>query len=48
MIGGKNMEIHEIPRDYKGESRILYIFSVKALAYTGIGRSNRIGFLFHF
>lgn len=31
------MEIHEIPRDYRGESRILYIFSMKALMYTGIG-----------
>lgn len=31
------MQIHEIPRNYKGESRILYIFSVKALAYTAAG-----------
>ena len=31
------MQIYEIPRNYKGESRILYIFSIKALAYTGIG-----------
>ena len=31
------MQTYEIPRNYKGESRILYIFSVKALAYTGIG-----------
>ena len=31
------MQIYEIPRNYKGESRILYIFSTKALAYTGIG-----------
>lgn len=31
------MQIHEIPRDYKGESRILYIFSTKALMYTAIG-----------
>ena len=31
------MQIHEIPRNYKGESRILYIFSMKALAYTGVG-----------
>lgn len=42
------MEIHEIPRDYKGESRILYIFSVKALVYTGVGRSDRIIILFYF
>ena len=39
------MQIHEIPRDYKGESRILYIFSIKALAYTGIGAA--IGGLFY-
>ncbi len=31
------MQIYEIPRNYKGESRILYIFSTKALAYTGVG-----------
>lgn len=31
------MQIHEIPRDYRGESRILYIFSTKALMYTAIG-----------
>lgn len=31
------MNIHEIPRDYKGESRILYIFSTKALIYSAIG-----------
>ena len=31
------MQIYEIPRNYKGESRILYVFSTKALAYTGIG-----------
>ena len=31
------MDIHEIPRDYKGESRILSIFSMKALGYTAIG-----------
>ena len=31
------MQIYEIPRNYKGESRILYVFSMKALAYTGIG-----------
>ena len=39
------MQIHEIPRDYKGESRILYIFSIKALAYTGIGAV--IGWFFY-
>ncbi len=31
------MRTYEIPRNYKGESRILYIFSVKALTYTGVG-----------
>lgn len=35
--GGKVMQTYEIPRDYKGESRILYIFSMKALMYTAIG-----------
>ena len=40
------MQTYEIPRNYKGESRILYIFSVKALAYTGIGVV--IGGVFYF
>lgn len=40
------MDIHEIPRNYKGESRILYIFSMKALAYTGIGAL--VGGIFYF
>ncbi len=31
------MRTYEIPRNYKGESRILYIFSIKALIYTAIG-----------
>lgn len=31
------MQVHEIPREYKGESRILVIFSIKALIYTVIG-----------
>ncbi len=31
------MQTHEIPRNYKGESRILYIFSIKGLLYTGLG-----------
>lgn len=39
------MQTHEIPRNYKGESRILYIFSIKALAYTGVGAL--IGGLFY-
>ncbi len=28
------MQTYEIPRNYKGEGRILYIFSTKALGYT--------------
>ena len=39
------MQIYEIPRNYKGESRILYIFSTKALAFTGVGAL--IGGLFY-
>ena len=39
------MQNHEIPRNYKGESRILYVFSMKALAYTGIGAA--IGLIFY-
>ena len=39
------MQIYEIPRNYKGESRILYIFSTKALAFTGAGAL--IGGLFY-
>lgn len=31
------MNTYNIPRDVKGEGRILYIFSTKALIYTGIG-----------
>lgn len=31
------MQTYEIPRNYKGESRILYIFSIKGLIYTAIG-----------
>lgn len=31
------MQVHEIPRDYKGEGRLLYIFSMKGLMYTAIG-----------
>ena len=41
------MRTYEIPRNYKGESRILYIFSTKALIYTivgmGIGLYTRVG-----
>lgn len=31
------MSTHMIPRDTKGEGRILFIFSTKALIYTGVG-----------
>ena len=31
------MQTYEIPRNYKGESRILYIFSTRALIFTAIG-----------
>lgn len=40
------MQTYEIPRDYKGEGRILYIFSTKALIYTSIGAG--IGLIFYF
>ncbi len=40
------MQVHGIPREYKGEGRILYIFSTKALIYTAIGVT--IGLLFYF
>lgn len=40
------MNTYEIPRNYKGESRILLIFSVKALLYTVIGIV--IGLVFYF
>lgn len=31
------MGTYYIPRDYRGESRILYIFTVKSLITTGVG-----------
>ncbi len=40
------MRTYEIPRNYKGESRILYIFSTKALIYTIVGIG--IGLIFYF
>jgi hypothetical protein len=42
------MQTYEIPRNYKGESRILYIFSMKALAYTAIGIIPGLIFYFIF
>lgn len=38
------MQTYEIPRNYKGEGRILYIFSTKALIYTCVGAG--IGVIF--
>lgn len=40
------MGTYNIPRNLKGEGRILYVFSTKALAYTGVGAV--IGGLFYF
>ncbi len=40
------MATHEIPRSYKGETRILVIFTVKSLIYTGIGAF--VGLIFYF
>lgn len=37
---------YQIPRNTKGESRILYIFSPKAMIYTAIG--GGLGLLFFF
>lgn len=40
------MQTYEIPRNYKGEGRILYIFSAKGLIYTAVGAG--IGLIFYF
>lgn len=40
------MNTYNIPRDYKGENRILFVFSTKALIYTAVGAG--IGSLFYF
>lgn len=40
------MRTYEIPRNYKGEGRILYIFSMRGLIYTAIGIVP--GLLFYF
>lgn len=37
---------YNIPRNYKGESKILFIFSIKAFIYTCVGMG--IGLLFYF
>ena len=39
------MGTYNIPRNVKGEGRILFIFSTKALIYTAIG--GAVGFLFY-
>lgn len=36
------MGTHMIPRDTKGEGRILFIFSTKAMIFTAIGGRNRL------
>lgn len=40
------MQTYEIPRNYKGEGRILYIFSMKGLAFTAVGIA--LGLIFYF
>ena len=39
------MRTYNVPRDVKGEGRILYVFSTKALIYTFVGVV--IGFFFY-
>ena len=36
------MGTHMIPRDTKGEGRILFIFSTKAMIFTAIGGRSRM------
>ena len=40
------MQTYEIPRNYKGEGRILYIFSTKGLIFTCVGAG--VGLVFFF
>ena len=40
------MQSYYIPRNYKGEGRILYIFSTKAIIYTAVGVG--LGLIFYF
>lgn len=40
------MNTYNIPRNVKGEGRILFIFSTKALIYTAIGAG--VGIVFYF
>ena len=37
---------YNIPRNYKGESKILFVFSTKAFAFTGVGAM--IGVVFYY
>lgn len=39
------MNTYEIPRNYKGEGRILFVFSTKALIYSAIGLA--VGLIFY-
>ncbi len=39
------MGTYMIPRNTKGEGRILFIFSTKALIFTVVGARNRLTFL---
>ena len=38
------MGTYMIPRNTKGEGRILFIFSTKALIYTAVGARSRISY----
>lgn len=40
------MGTYQIPRNYRGETRILYIFTVKSLITTAIGAV--LGFIFYY
>lgn len=40
------MQTYEVPRNYKGEGRILYIFSMKGLIFTAVGVA--VGLIFYF
>lgn len=40
------MKSYYIPRNYKGEGRLLYIFSTKAIIYTAVGAG--VGLIFYF
>ena len=39
------MGTHMIPRNTKGEGRILFIFSTKAMIFTAVGGRNRLAVL---